>query len=146
MRVTRQRDTVQIVQHGPCYRLTRGSNVYAVRVDGDALRGEWVPLAAIPNGSTADLSEEAARIALPLLRSLGRLGRNALPAESSDGKLVDRACRVLGVNRTGLAARLGTGPAVLSRAREGELPPAHRETLLRWIREARDGNDAPSKK
>ena len=140
-------DSLAIAQHGPLYRLVRGPDVYAVHRDGDALRGEWVPVEAIPEGATVDLSEEAARVALPLLRSRSVPGRPALKAESTDGRLIVQACKALSLTRHQLAARLGTGAAVLSRAsREGgALPSGHADRLRAWIREVKE-NDALSKK
>lgn len=144
--VTSRPDAVQIAQHGTLYRLVRGPDVYAVRTDGDALRGEWVPAESIPDGATVDLSEEAARVALPLLRSRAVPGRPALRAGSPDGRLIAQACKALGLTRRQLAVRLGTGEAVLSRAsREGgALPSGHADRLRAWIREVK-GNDVPSK-
>ena len=68
------------------------------------------------------------------------VGRPANPAKSPDAKLIERACKVLGITRTELAARIADhqgnenlSVAVLSRANKIPLADYHRTSIMYLI-------------
>ncbi len=112
-----------------------------MRRDGDELRGAWLPEQEPLDGAEDTFTEREAHLLLPLLRDVegraaGKGGRPANEPTSSDGKLVDRACKLLGLSAAGLAKAIGAHTSVLSRARHGELPGAHREAILALLKDS----------
>lgn len=109
--------------------ICRPGQRYAVNRNGEEHRGRWLPDGeALPEGWTDAFAETEARALLPFLRAQGH-GRKAAKPTTADGRLIDRACRKLGVTVAVLGAKIGAHPSVLSRARRGELPEVHREAI-----------------
>ena len=118
---------IQVQLSGAVARLVKPGARYAVRRSGEERRGEWVPEGEpLPRGAGDTFTEAEARLVLPFLRVRGTAGRRGAEPTTADGKLVARACKKLGVTAAGLAERIGAHESVLSRARHGELPEAHR--------------------
>ena len=121
---------IQIQMSGTVARLVKPGARYAVRRSGEEHRGAWVPEdEALPKGTGDTFTEAEARLVLPFLRVRGTAGRRGSEPTTADGKLVARACKRLGLTAAGLAERIGAHESVLSRARRGELPEAHREAI-----------------
>lgn len=118
------------IEHSPNgYTLRRSGERFAVERRGEEHRGRWLPDGeALPDGWADAFAETEARALLPFLRAQGH-GRKAAKPTTADGRLIDRACRKLGVTVTALGTKIGAHPSVLSRARHGELPEAHRNAL-----------------
>lgn len=131
--------TVEILPSGELYQLAHAGRVWAApatTMPGQEAPGRWCPPLEIPDGFSALHTPREASILAPLLRSTIRGGRPRMEAETSDGKLMDRAMRATGTpTLTALAAKAGIVLTVLSRARKaqdrGGIPLAeiHRETL-----------------
>lgn len=125
------KNAIQIQTSGAVARLVKPGARYAVRRSGEEHRGEWVPDGeALPRGAGDTFTEAEARLVLPFLRVRGTAGRRGAEPTTADGKLVARACRKLGVTAVGLGERIGAHESVLSRARHGELPEAHRLAIM----------------
>jgi hypothetical protein len=93
---------------------------------GEEHRGRWLADGeALSEGWTDTFAETEARALLPFLRAHGH-GRKAAAPTTADGRLIDRACRKLGVTIAALGTKIGAHQSVLSRARHGELPEVHR--------------------
>lgn len=121
---------IQVQMFGTVARLVKPGARYAVRRSGEEHRGAWVPEdGALPKGTGDTFTEAEARLVLPFLRVRGTAGRRGAEPTTPDGKLVARACRKLGVTAAGLGERIGAHESVLSRARHGELPEAHRAAI-----------------
>lgn len=122
------------------FAIIRPGAFYAVERRGEEHRGAWLPEGEpIPKGWWPSFSEREARALLPLLRDLdaraaGKGGRRAAEPTTADGKLVARACKRLGLTAAALAEAIGAHESVLSRARHGELPEAHREAIKALLR------------
>lgn len=102
---------------------------YAVQRSGEEYRGRWLPDGEpLPTGWEDGFLEREARLLLPFLRAHGH-GRKAAAPTTTDGRLIDRACRKLGITVATLGAKIGAHPSVLSRARHGELPEVHRSAI-----------------
>lgn len=109
--------------------LRRLGERYAVNRSGEEHRGRWLPDGEpLPIGWEDDFLEREARLLLPFLRAHGH-GRKAAAPTTTDGRLIDRACRKLGITVAALGTKIGAHPSVLSRARHGELPEVHKSTL-----------------
>ena len=121
---------IQVQMSGAVARLVKPGARYAAHRTGEEYRGEWVlegdPL---PLGTRETFTEAEARLVLPFLRVRGTAGRRGAEPTTADGKLVARACKKLGVTAAGLGERIGAHESVLSRARHGELPEAHRAAI-----------------
>lgn len=114
---------------GDMVQIVRPGERYAVERRGEEHRGRWLPDGeALPEGWADAFAETEARALLPFLRAQGH-GRKPAKSTTADGRLIDRACRKLGVTVAALGTKIGAHPSVLSRARHGELPEAHRTTL-----------------
>lgn len=121
-----------VVEEGRA-RLLRPGARYAVTRTGEAYQGTWVRDAdELPAGASDAFTEDEARIALALLRERTRTGRLPGRAETEDGRLIDAVRAARHVTDVELAAELGTGAAVLSRARSGKGPLS--EELRRRLR------------
>ena len=108
-------------------RIVRPGARYAVTRSGEEYRGGWAPEGTPLSRHASDrFTEDEGRLLLPFLRVRGTAGRPGSEPTTADGKLVARACKRLGVSAAGLAERIGAHESVLSRARHGELPEAHR--------------------
>ncbi len=109
--------------------LRRSGERYAVKRSGEEHRGRWLsddePL---PPGWDDGFLESEARLLLPFLRAQGH-GRKAAAPTTADGRLIDRACRKLGITIAALGTKIGAHQSVLSRARHGELPEVHRNAI-----------------
>lgn len=102
---------------------------YAVERNGEEHRGRWLPdNEPLPAGWEDGFLESEARLLLPFLRAHGH-GRKAAAPTTPDGRLIDQACRKLGITVAGLGAKIGAHQSVLSRARHGELPEVHRSAI-----------------
>ena len=125
------------------YRIVRLGTRYAATRSGEEHRGNWLPDdELLPNGDEDTFSEGEARLLLPLLRDLegraaGKGGRRAAEPTTADGQLVARACKRFGLTAAGLAESIGAHESVLSRARHGELPEAHRRAILALLKGAK---------
>lgn len=120
----------QVVPAGHLFRLTRPGARYATRREADERPGAWLPDGeALPEGWADAFPEDEARSLLPFLRVRGTAGRRAAAPTSADGKLIARACKRLGLSAVALAGAIGAHESVLSRARHGELPEAHRDAI-----------------
>lgn len=120
---------INIEIDGSGLRIVRPGARYAVRRVGDARPGAWVSDGeALPDGWIDTFAENEARALLPFLRAHAH-GRKAAKPTTADGRLIDRVCRKLGITVAALGAKIGAHPSVLSRARHGELPEAHRNAL-----------------
>lgn len=127
---------LRVVVEGGRARILRPGARYAVTRDGEAYQGIWVRDGdELPAGASDSFTEDEARIALALLRDNTRTGRPARAPTTEDGRLIDEVCRVRKITQKDLAAELGTGAAVVSRARRGEQPlsQAHRDRLATMI-------------
>jgi hypothetical protein len=123
-------DPIQAVPSPAGFRLTRPGARYAVRPEGDARPGAWLPDGdALPLGWTDVYPENEARALLPFLRVRATAGRQAGEATTPDGKLIARACKKFGLTAAALGEQIGAAEAVLSRARNGELPAKHRDAI-----------------
>ena len=121
---------IQVQMSGAVARLVKPGARYAVRRSGEEYSGAWVPDGeTLPKGTGDTFTEAEARLVLPFLRVRGTAGRRGSEPTTADGKLVARACKKLGLTAAGLAERIGAHESVLSRARHGELPEAHREAI-----------------
>jgi hypothetical protein len=128
---------IQVQMSGAVARLVRPGARYAVRRTGEEHHGAWVPDGdPLPKGTGDTFTEAEARLVLPFLRVRGTAGRRGAEPTTADGKLVARACKKLGVSAAGLGERIGAHESVLSRARHGELPEAHR-LAIRALLDAR---------
>ena len=126
-------NSIQVVPAAPVgtrrFCIVRPGARYAVHRVGDARPGAWVPLdEPIADGWVDTFPEDEARCLLPFLRAR-RGGRRAAEPTTPDGRLIDRACKRLGLTATGLGDRIGAHVSVLSRARHGELPEVHRKAI-----------------
>jgi len=102
---------------------------YAVKRSGEEHHGRWLAIdEPLPAGWSDVFAETEARLLLPFLRAHGH-GRKAAAPTTADGRLIDRACRKLGITVAGLGAKIGAHQSVLSRARHGELPEVHRNAI-----------------
>lgn len=111
------------------WRVVRSGERYMVGAHGDEYAGQWLPDdERVPDGCSDIFTENEARLLLPFLRAHGH-GRKAAAPTTTDGRLIDRACRKLGITVAGLGAKIGAHQSVLSRARHGELPEVHRNTI-----------------
>jgi hypothetical protein len=142
---SRKPKPIQAVQSPAGFRLVRPGARYVVERQGEEHRGEWLPESEPLGGARDTFTEGEARLLLPLLRELegraaGKGGRPRAEPTTPDGRLVDRACKRLGLSAVALAASIGAHESVLSRARHGELPPAHREAILALLRERGGGS------
>lgn len=109
--------------------LRRAGERYAVERDGEEHRGRWLAIdEPLPAGWSDVFAETEARALLPFLRANGH-GRKAAAPTTADGRLIDRACRKLGITIAALGTKIGAHQSVLSRARHGELPEVHRTTI-----------------
>lgn len=123
-----QKSTIRLQVSPGGFLLVRPGARYAVHRELDALPGAWVPnLDPLADGWSETFTEIQGRLLLPFLRT--RQGRHARPPTSPDGRLIARACRVLGLTGAELADSLGSNESVLSRARRGKLPAKHREAI-----------------
>lgn len=135
---------IVIQPHGARFQIVRAGEVYVVPKEGPDLSGEWHKPDAIPDGFTSELTSREAGLLAPVLRG-NKGGRPRSEAATPDGKLIDRACKLLGVNQAGLAAMSGIAPAVLSRARKLTaddgipLTEQHREKLREMVKQALAG-------
>lgn len=112
------------------YRIVRSGARYAVHRDGDERPGAWVPQGEpLDPGWTDVYPENEARALLPFLRVRATAGRQAGEPTTPDGKLIARACKRLGLTAAALGEQIGAAEAVLSRARNGELPAKHRDAI-----------------
>jgi len=129
----------------PLFRLVRTGSRYAVHREGDARPGAWIPDdAALQEGWSEVFPEDEARSLLPLLRSRAMPGRTGASPTSADGKLIERARQCLGFRTVAeLAVHLEIHESVLSRARHGTLPPAHRKTLEKIVKSKSARGSAP---
>lgn len=126
--VSRKLDVV-IVARVDGMSICRPGQRYAVDRNGEEHRGRWLPEGEVlPEGWADAFAETEARALLPFLRAQGH-GRKPAKPTTADGRLIDRACRKLGITVSALGVKIGAHPSVLSRARHGELPEAHRTTL-----------------
>lgn len=124
---------IQATPAGRLFRLTRPGARYAVHSEGDARPGAWLPDGEpLPEGWTDVYPETEARALLPFLRAVSH-GRRAAEPTTADGRLIARACKKLGLTAAGLGDVIGANEAVLSRARNGELPAKHREAIKALI-------------
>ena len=131
---TRKPSPIQAVSSPAGFRLVRPGARYAVHRKGEAHRGEWLAEnEALPKGWADTYPENEARALLPFLRALGH-GRKAAEPTTPDGKLVARACKRLGLTAAALAETIGAHESVLSRARHGELPKAHRDAITALLK------------
>lgn len=106
--------------------LRRSGERYTVKRSGEEHRGRWLPDGEpLPDGWEDGFLESEARLLLPFLRANGH-GRKAAAPTTADGRLIDRACRKLGITIAALGMKIGAHQSVLSRARHGELPEVHR--------------------
>lgn len=122
-------DPIQAVSSPAGFRLSRPGARYAVRPEGDARPGAWLPEGeALPLGWTDVYPENEARALLPFLRATSH-GRKAAEPTTPDGKLIARACKKFGLTAAALGEKIGAAEAVLSRARNGELPAKHRDAI-----------------
>jgi len=117
---------VQLTASQTGFCLTRPQERYAVERSGEEHRGKWMATyEPLPVGWSDVFAEEEARALLPFLRAQGH-GRKAAAPTTADGRLIDRACRKLGITIAALGTKIGAHQSVLSRARHGELPEIHR--------------------
>lgn len=126
---------IQVVSAPDGFRIVRPGARYAVERQGEEHRGAWLSEGEPLRRAEDTFTESEARLLVPLLRELegraaGKGGRPRGEPTTPDGKLLDRACKRLGLSAAGLAASIGAHESVLSRARHGELPKAHREAIL----------------
>lgn len=129
---------IQAVASPAGFLLARPGARYAVHRDGDARPGAWVADGeATPDGWTDVYPENEARALLPFLRVRATGGRRGGQPTTADGKLVARACKLLGLTAAGLGEAIGAHESTLSRARNGELPEAHREAIRALIKSKR---------
>lgn len=111
------------------WRVVRSGDRYMVGAHGDEYAGQWLPNEErVPDGCSDVFTENEARLLLPFLRAQGH-GRKAASPTTTDGRLIDRACRKLGITVAALGTKIGAHPSVLSRARHGELPEVHRSAI-----------------
>ena len=109
--------------------LRRTGERYAVERSGEEHRGRWLAVdEVLPAGWSDIFVETEARALLPFLRANGH-GRKAAAPTTINGRLIDRACRKLGITIAALGTKIGAHPSVLSRARHGELPEVHRNAI-----------------
>jgi hypothetical protein len=130
------------------FRIERPGARYAAERAGDEYRGVWLPDEEPLSEARDTFTEGEARLLLPLLRDMegmaaGKGGRPAAVPTSPDGQLIARACKRLGLSAATLAERIGAHQSVLSRARHGELPEAHRTTIRTLLKNA--ARRAPSR-
>jgi hypothetical protein len=126
----RAHEPIQVVKIGGAFRLVRPGARYAVLREGEEHRGAWLAAdEVIDPGWTDAYPEHEARSLLPFLRGQAARRRPATEPTSADGRLIQRACRGLGVSASGLARMIGAHESVLSRARHGDLPEVHRESI-----------------
>lgn len=130
---------IQAVSTPGGFFLVRPGARFVVERQGEEHRGAWRADGEPRRDADETFTEGEARLLLPLLRELevraaGKGGRPRSEPTSPDGKLVDRACKRLGLSAVALAASIGAHQSVLSRARHGELPLAHREAILALLR------------
>lgn len=137
----RKLDPIQAVRSPAGFRLMRPGARYAVRPEGDARPGAWLPDGeALSLGWTDIYPENEALALLPFLRARATAGCKARAPTTPDGKLIASACKKLGITATALGKQIVVDAAVLSRARTGELPAKYREAikeLLATTRSAR---------
>lgn len=123
---------IHLVSDGPTtVFIARPGARYAVAHEGDELRGVWLlhgEACAKTQRDHFTLAEGA--LLLPFLRArIG--GRPPTPATTPEGRLIDRACRKLGLSAEQLAAQIGADKTVLSRARtrSDALPSKYKQAL-----------------
>lgn len=109
--------------------IVRPGERYAVERSGEEHRGRWLAAdEALPVGWSDVFVETEARALLPFVRARWH-GRKAAVPTTADGRLIDRACRKLGITIAALGTKIGAHQSVLSRARHGELPEVHRNAI-----------------
>jgi hypothetical protein len=132
---------IQAVPTPTGFRIERPGERYVVKRSGDELRGAWLGEDQAPGKADDTFTEREARLLLPLLRDMehrakGKGGRRAAEPTTPDGRLISRACKTLDLSVAALADRIGAHESVLSRARHGELPEAHRQAIRALLKDA----------
>lgn len=132
--------TLSPVHRSALVQVVRPGARYAVTAEGDELRGAWVPDGVrCAAGQRDSFTSPEGMLLLPLLRARHAGGRPRAPATTPHGRLIDRACRRLGISAEQLATRIDAHESILSRARTGNatLLPKHLDALHALLAEAR---------